>query len=200
MLQQCSHTPASVELITTRSAGESVDALASGSVDVGFFAIDPARAATTRYTGPYLQIEGSYLVRNDSPIHVNEEVDRDGTRVAVGGRSAYDLFLTRNLVRAQIERAPTSPSVVDFFLARGLDVAAGVKQQLEKDAARVGGLRLLPGHFMIIEQAMGVAKGREAGLAYLASFVEDVKASGFVAESLARRGIEGASVAPPKRA
>jgi polar amino acid transport system substrate-binding protein len=184
------------ELVTVASAGASVDALANGRVDVGFFAIDPARAATTAYTGPYVQIEGSYLVRNESRLRANEDVDRQGIRVAVGNRSAYDLFLTRNLQLATIARAPTSPAVVDYFLEHGLDVAAGVKQQLERDAKRLGGLRLLPGRFMVIEQAMGMAKGKQAGARYLAAFVEDVKASGFVADALARHRIEGATVAP----
>lgn len=185
------------ELVTVASAGQSVETLAAGRVDVGFFAIDPARAATTAYTGPYVQIEGAYLVRAESPVRANEEVDREGVRVAVGNKSAYDLYLTRNLKRAKIERAPTSPAVVDHFLANNLEVAAGVKQQLEADAARLPGLRLLPGRFMVINQAMGMARGREAGAKYLTDFVEEMKASGFVASALERHGIEGASIAPP---
>ena len=184
------------ELVTVTSAGQSVEVLKSGRVDVGFFAIDPARAVDTAFTGPYVQIEGAYLVRNDSPLRSNEQVDREGTRVAVGLRSAYDLFLTRELKRAKIERAPTSPAVVDYFLANRLEVAAGVKQQLEMDARRVGGLRLLPGRFMVINQAMGMRIGRAAGAKYLTAFVEDMKASGFVAEALRRHNIEGALVAP----
>lgn len=184
------------ELVTVTSAGQSVEILKSGRVDVGFFAIDPARAVDTAFTGPYVQIEGAYLVREDSPLRSNDQVDREGTRVAVGLRSAYDLFLSRELKRAKIERAPTSPAVVDYFLANRLEVAAGVKQQLEMDARRVGGLRLLPGRFMVINQAMGMRVGREAGAKYLTAFVEDMKASGFVAEALRRHNIEGAAVAP----
>ncbi len=185
------------ELVTVTSAGASVQTLAEGRVDIGFFAIDPVRATTTAYTGPYVQIEGAYLVKNESPIRANEEVDREGIRVAVGNKSAYDLFLTRELKKAKIERAPTSPAVVDYFLANKLDVAAGVKQQLEADQKRVAGLRLLPGRFMVINQAMGMARGKEAGAKYLTAFVEEMKASGFVAEALRRHRIEGASVAPP---
>jgi polar amino acid transport system substrate-binding protein len=185
------------ELVVVTSAGQAVDALATGRVDVGFFAIDSARAATTAYTAPYVQIEGAYLVRDDSSLRVNEEVDREGTRVAVGNRSAYDLYLTRELKKATIERAPTSPEVVDYFIARRLDVAAGVKQQLERDAKRLGGLRLLPGRFMVINQAMGMTKGKHAGATYLVAFVEEMKASGFVAEALERHRVEGVTVAPP---
>ena len=185
------------DLVTVTSAGKSVEVLAEGRGDVGFFATDPARAATTAFTAPYVLLEGTYLVRNDSPVRANEDVDREGIRVAVGNKSNYDLYLTRNLKKAKIERAPTSPEVVDFFLARKLEVAAGVKQQLEMDARRIPGLRILPGRFMVINQAMGMARGKEAGAKYLNAFVEEMKASGFVAEALKRHKIEGLTVAPP---
>jgi polar amino acid transport system substrate-binding protein len=148
------------------------------------------------YTAPYVIIEGAYLVRQNSPLHRNEEVDRPGTRVVVGRGSAYDLFLARSLKAATLVRAPTSPAVTDLFLEQNLEVAAGVKQQLEADARRVGGVRLLPGRFMVIEQAMGVPKGRTAAQAWLSAFIEEMKASGFVAEALRRHRIEGAAVAP----
>ena len=120
-----------------------------------------------------------------------------GTRIAVGKGSAYDLFLTREIKNAQILRAPTSPTTVDFFLDQKLEVAAGVKQQLEMDAKRLPNLRLLPGRFMVIEQAMGLPNTRgTAAQACLADFVEVMKSSGFVADSLARHRIEGAAVAP----
>jgi polar amino acid transport system substrate-binding protein len=186
-----------IELVTFTSAGSVVEAVKARAVDLAFVAIDPVRAADMEYTAPYVIIEGAYLVRNASALQRNDEVDRAGTRVAVGRGSAYDLFLTRELKAAKLERAPTSPQVVDFFLANNLEVAAGVKQQLQADAARVGGVRLLPGRFMVIEQAMGVPKGRTAAQGWLSAFIEEMKASGFVASALRRHGIEGAAVAPP---
>ena len=189
-----------VELVTFSSAGAVVEAMKAGKVDLAFVAIDPVRATDMEYTAPYVIIEGAYLVRDSSPITRNDEVDRSGTRVAVGKGSAYDLLLTRELKSATLVRAPTSPEVVDFFLANNLDVAAGVKQQLEADAKRVGRVRLLPGRFMVIEQAMAVPKGRAATQAWLSSFVEEMKASGFVATALQRHGVEGAAVAPARSA
>lgn len=186
-----------VELVVFDTAGKSVEAVAADQADIGFFAIDPVRGADIAFTAPYVLIEGAYLVRAASPITRNEEVDRAGVRVAVGKGSAYDLYLTRALKQAQIVRAPSSPAVVQTFVDEGLEVAAGVKQQLEADQARHPGLRLLPGRFMVIQQAMGVPKRRgEAAAAALAAFVEEMKATGFVAEALARHGIRGASVAP----
>jgi polar amino acid transport system substrate-binding protein len=185
-----------VSLVTFNSAGNVVDAVKARQVDLAFVAIDPVRAADMEYTAPYVIIEGAYLVRSASPLQRNEEVDRAGTRVVVGRGSAYDLFLTRELKAATLVRAPTSPQVTDVFLAENLDVAAGVKQQLEADAKRVAGVRLLPGRFMVIQQAMGVPKGRTAAQAWLSAYIEQMKASGFVAEALQRHRIEGAAVAP----
>ena len=142
-------------------------------------------------------IEGAYLVRHDSPLQDMAQVDDPRHRVTVGQGSAYDLYLTRELRHAAITRAATSPTVVDTFLQEGTEVAAGVRQQLEADAARLGGLRLLPGSFMTIRQAMGLPRRRgEAAQQVLAAFVEDMKRSGFVEQALARHGIEGAAVAP----
>jgi polar amino acid transport system substrate-binding protein len=186
-----------LELVAFKSAGRSVEAVTNEEADIGFFAVDPVRGAGIGFTAPYVLIEGCYLVRDDSPLRENEDVDRAGIRVAVGAGSAYDLYLSRELKHAMIVRAPTSPTVVDTFVVQGLEVAAGVRQQLEADAKRLPGHRLLPARFMVIQQAMGLPKGRgEVAREFLAAFVEDVKSSGFVAAALTRHGIEGASVAP----
>jgi len=187
-----------IELKVFDAAAKSVAAVTSGEADIGFFAIDPLRGEGVRFSAAYVQIEGAYLVRQASPLTDNSQVDRAGTKVMVGKGSAYDLFLTRELKAATILRAPTSPAVVDAFLAENADVAAGVKQQLQADAARLPGLRLLPGRFMVIEQAMGVQANRgEAAQQALRAFVERMKASGFVAQALQRHKIQGAIVAPP---
>ncbi|CAN7722430.1 ABC transporter substrate-binding protein [Variovorax paradoxus] len=187
-----------LELVVFDAAGKSVEAVANEQADIGFFAIDPVRGAQIAFTEAYVLIEGSYLVRERSPLQHNDEVDREGTAVAVGKGSAYDLYLTCELKHAQIVRAPTSPTVVQTFLEQNLDVAAGVRQQLESDSRVHAGLRLLPGRFMVIRQAMGTPKTRGADAARaLRVFVEEMKASGFVADALNRHGIEGASVAPP---
>lgn len=185
------------ELIVSDSAANSVELVRSEQADLGFFAIDPLRGQGILFTAPYVLIEGAYLVRDDSPLHSNDQVDRPGTRITVGAGSAYDLFLTRQIQHANLVRAATSPAVVASFLANGDDVAAGVKQQLESDARRTPGLRLLPGAFMVIEQAMGLPASRgESARAWMVGFLESLKSSGFVASALARHHIAGAAVAP----
>lgn len=193
-----------IEWVELPAAGRAVEAVRARQVNLAFVAIDPVRGADLDYTPPYVVIEGAYLVRADSALSRLDEVDRPGNRVVVGRGSAYDLYLTRTLQHAQLVRSATSPAVVDQFLAEGLEVAAGVRQQLQADRDRLaatGGpaLRLLPGRFMVIEQAMAVPKGRQAAQAWLSAFIEEMKASGRVADSLRRHGIEGAAVAPPAR-
>jgi polar amino acid transport system substrate-binding protein len=183
-----------VELVTFDAAGKVFDALKTGAWDVAFLAIDPARAVDIAFSPAYVEIEGVYLVARDSPIRANAEVDRAGTRVVVGRGSAYDLYLTRELKAATLVRATTSPVVVDTMLADGVDVAAGVRQQLEADAKRVGGVRVLDGRFMVIRQAMGTPKAREAGARYVAAFVEEMKASGFVRRAIDRHRVDGVIV------
>jgi polar amino acid transport system substrate-binding protein len=184
--------------VVFETAAQSVEAVTTEAADVGFFAIDPLRGQGLSFTAAYVLIEGSYMVRESSPLQDNAEVDRAGHRLVVGQGSAYDLFLTREIQHAQIVRAPSSPAVVDTFLSQDCEVAAGVKQQLQADAQRLPGLRLLPGRFMVIQQAMGLPKGRgEAASAMLRAFVQEMKASGFVAQALARHNIQGTSVAPP---
>jgi polar amino acid transport system substrate-binding protein len=186
-----------LDTLVVDSALKSVQAVTEGRADIGFFAIDPQRAGSIRFTAPYVLIEGAYLVRQDSPLTANEQVDRAGTRIMVGRGSAYDLYLSRALKAAQLMHTPTSPTVVEQFLAQNADVAAGVKQQMQADAARLGGLRLLPGRFMVIEQAMGLPAERGATASdALQGFVEWAKRSGFVAQALARHAIDGAVVAP----
>ena len=186
-----------LELIVFDTAGKSVQAVAGEQADIGFFAIDPARGAELAFSAPYVLIEGCYLVREHSPIDSNQAVDRAANRVVVGAGSAYDLYLSRTLQQAQIVRAPSSPAVIDTFIEHNAEVAAGVRQQLETDAKRVGGLRLLAEGFMVIRQAMGVPKSRGPEAAeFLHRFVEEMKGSGFVQSALQRHRIAGASIAP----
>ena len=187
-----------LEALEFPAATKSVDAVIGGAADVGFFAIDPLRGAEIAFTDAYILIEGAYLVRADSPCRSNEDVDRAGTTIAVGKGSAYDLFLTRELKQAAFVRVPGAAEVVQTLQAGGADVAGGIRQVLVEVAAQAPALRVLPGRFMVIRQAMGLARSRgPAAEAALRAFVEETKASGFVADAMRRHGVAGATVAPP---
>ncbi len=176
------------------SAGQVTDAIPRNAWDIAFLAVDPVRAAEIEFTAPYVIIEGTYMVRQDSPLQFVGDVDKPGIRISVGLGSAYDLYLTRTIKSATVLRADAGggSAVIRKFLDDKLDVAAGVRQQLDAYAMDHPEMRVMPGHFQEIRQAMGMprveGKPRAAGAAFLADFVEEMKTSGFVAEALKRSG------------
>lgn len=187
-----------VKLTPFKTAGNTVDAVKTGDIDLVFVAIDPVRGADISYTPPYIQIEGAYMVKTSSSIQQNDQVDVSGNEIVVGKGSAYDLYLSREIKNATLLRAASSQAVVDDFMSGKGNVAAGVKQQLESDAKRYEGLRMLPGRFMVINQAIGIPKARpqyEQTTTYLSDLITQLKQSGFVAKSMHEHKIEGAKVA-----
>jgi len=186
-----------VDFVPFSEAGQVVEAVDGGTWDIAFLAVDPVRAGSIGFTAPYVLIEGVYLVPTASPLQRVEDVDRSGLRIAVAKGSAYDLFLTRTLTRAQVTRAATSAEALDLLVQNQVEAVAGVKQPLEQYTRAHSDTRLIPGRFMEIDQAMAVPKGRAAGLRFLNGFVEAMKASGFVAKALAESGQGDVVVAPP---
>jgi polar amino acid transport system substrate-binding protein len=171
------------------------DAAKTGGWDVAFLATDPDRANDIAFTAPYLEIDTTYLVPPGSPLGTLADVDREGVRIVVSDKSAYDLFLTRSLKHATLVRAPGVNASVDLYLSQKLDVLAGLRPTLVDAAARQSGSRILEGSFTVVGQAIGIPKNREGGAKYLREFVEDVKRSGLVEKAIQNNGIRGVSVA-----
>lgn len=184
-----------VEFVVFDSAGKVSGAANKNVWDICFLAIEPARAAEVEFTAPYVLIEGTYLVKADSPLKKVEDVDAPGLRIGVNVGAAYDLFLTRSLESATLVRAPHGSSMFDLFEAGHVDAAAGVRQPLDIYAKSHPEVRVMPDRFMEIRQAMAASKGRFAGQKYLAAFIDEMKAAGFVAAAIKRHG-QAAAVAP----
>src|SRR3954453_18001997 len=187
-----------LELVIFDAAGKVFEALKAGAWDIAFLAVEPVRAAEIDFTAPYVLIEGTYMVPKNSPLKEIADVDRPGIRIAVGPGSAYDLYLTRTIKHATLVRAEEGGgrAMIDMFLKDGLDVVAGVRQPLVDYASRDPNMRVMDGRFMQIQQAMGTPKGRAAAARYLRGYVEEMKASGFVADALKRSNQPDAAVAP----
>jgi polar amino acid transport system substrate-binding protein len=186
----------SLEMITFDAAGKVFAALEQGAWNVAFLAIEPVREEQISFSAPYVIIEGTYLVAADSAYVEVQDLDQPGLRLAVGKGAAYDLFLSRTLQHAQLERAETSAGAVDLYFSENLDAAAGVRQPLEKVAAADPRYRVLKGAFTSIRQAMAVPRGRDAGAAYVQAFIERKKAEGFVLAALVESGQGDVTVAP----
>jgi polar amino acid transport system substrate-binding protein len=183
------------ELIQYEKVGDVADGAKKGAWDVAFIGAEPQRAAEIDFTEPYVEIEACYLVPAGSPIKSIGEVDRKGVRIAVAGRSAYDLWLTRNIKNAELVRADSIGGSYQIFVGQKLEVLAGLKPRLLEDVTKLPGARILEGRFTAVNQAIGTPKGRPAGAAYLKQFAEDIKASGLVAQLIERHNVRGLSVA-----
>jgi polar amino acid transport system substrate-binding protein len=186
------------EFVIYTAAGKVFAAASENAWDIAFIAIEPARAGEVEFSPPYVLIEGTYMVRKDSPLQDVGDVDKPGIKIGVGLGSVYDLYLTRTLKNATLVRAPQGGAAGGIvpFLEQHLDAAAGVREPLDAYAKDHPEMRVMTGRFEEIRQAMGTPKGRMAGAAYLRAFVEEMKANGFVADALKRSG-QSAPVAPP---
>jgi polar amino acid transport system substrate-binding protein len=185
-----------VEIVAYDSVGAMVDGAKAGAWDIAFLGADPARAAEISFTAAYVELEATYLVPAGSPLRAVADVDREGVRVAAPTRAAYELFLTRSLKRARLVRAQGADAAVDLLVSGQVEALAGLRQALIAPAAKLPGSRILDGRFMAVQQAVGVPKGRDAGVTYLRGFVEEAKASGLVARAIEKTGARGVSVAP----
>jgi polar amino acid transport system substrate-binding protein len=186
-----------VEFVSFDGAGKTADAIRDGSVDVGFIASEAERANVIEFSSAYLELPATYLVPGGSALRSIDDVDKPGVRIAVSGRSAYDLYLSRTLKNAELVRAEGIPASVKLFVDQKLDALAGLKPGLLADAPKIPGSRVLDGQFTAVQQSIGVPKKRSGAAKYLREFVEDAKRSGLVAQLVEKHGVKGVNVAPP---
>lgn len=187
-----------IELLRYKTPGEVADDGPSDRWDIGNIGAEPKRAEHITFTAAYAEIVCTYLVPPGSDITSIDEVDQPGRRIASAHRAAYDLWLERNLQHAELVQVSGLDGAFEAFVDQCLDAMAGLLPRLTTDVERLPGSRILDGQFTAVQQAMGTPKDRDpAGATYLAEFVEAAKASGFVADAIARHGADGLSVAPP---
>jgi polar amino acid transport system substrate-binding protein len=186
-----------VQFVSFDAAGKLADAVKSAEVDIGFLGNEPQRADVIAFSPAYVELPVTFLVPAGSPIRGLADVDRAGVRIAVSARSAYDLFLSRNLKHAQLARAEGIPASAKLFAEQKLEALAGLKPGLMEEAHKLPGSRVLEGQITSVQQSIGAPKSRQAAAAYLREFVEDIKRSGLVAQTVAKHAVKGINVAPP---
>jgi polar amino acid transport system substrate-binding protein len=182
-----------IEIVSYDAAGRMADGAKAGSWDVAFLASDPDRAGEISFTAPYLEVDTTYLVPPGSRLKTLADVDQPGIRIAVSDKSAYDLFLTRTLKRAELVRAPGPQASFDLFFANKLDALAALRPILVDLAGKHPGTRVLDGSFTVVQQAIGTPRGRDTAAKYLGEFIADIKASGLLAKTVEKNGIRGVS-------
>lgn len=186
-----------VRYVPFQTPGELADAAEEDVWDIGLIGAEPQRAEKIAFSPPYCEIEATYLVPAGSPLKTLADVDQPGVRIAVMGRSAYGLWLDRNIKHAELIRSDTLDSAYEQFVRDKLDVLAGLRPRLNSEVRQLPGARILDGKFAAVQQAIGTARKNTAGAAFLRDFVEDAKTSGLVARLIEKHEVDGLSVAPP---
>lgn len=186
-----------VQYVPFPRPGELADQAGKDVWDIGLIGAEPQRAEVMAFTAAYAEIEATYLVPAGSPIVSVDQVDRPGVRIAVTDRSAYGLWLDRNIKQATLLRSQSLDSAFEQFQAEKLEALAGLRPRLLSDVEKLPGARILDGQFTAVQQAVGTARKNEAAAAWLSAFVEEAKASGTVARFIEQHKVKGLSVAPP---
>ena len=184
-----------IQLIPFDTQGELVEAVAKGICGIGLVGSDPDRAQKITFAPAYVEIEATYLVPPNSPLNAIEDVDTPGVRIASFKKSAYDLWLVRNIKNASLVHADTLEASVDLFFNEKLDALAGLKTGLIKDSKRLPGSTVLDGQFMAVQQGVATAKENLQSIEFLSRFVQDAKQSGLIASFIKKHKVNGLSVA-----
>ena len=188
-----------VTIVAFDSVAALGDAAPTNVWDIAFLGSDPAREKIMSFTAAYIELDATYLVPAASSLRNAAEVDRTGLRVTAPARANYELYLQRNLKNAKLLSVQGNEVAFDLLAAGKADALAGLTEGLMKLGAKLPGSRIVEGRFMAVQQSIAVPKGRDAGLAYLRSVVEDAKASGLVARAVEKTSAKGVTVAPPAK-
>jgi polar amino acid transport system substrate-binding protein len=186
-----------VKYVPYPKPGELADDVGKDKWDIGLIGAEPQRAEQIAFTAAYCEIEATYLVPAGSPIKTIAEVDRAGVRIAVTARSAYELWLARNIKHAKLVLSDSLDAALKQFADEKLEALAGLRPRLLTDVANLPGARILDGQFTAVQQAVGTPRKNTAGAKFLAAFVEEAKKSGLVGGFIERHKVKGLSVAPP---
>jgi polar amino acid transport system substrate-binding protein len=193
MRELASRLAVPVEFVVHATPGDVADASTAGTWDVAVLAIEQARAEKIAFSPAMTEIEATYVVQKNSPLQSVGQVDASGIRISAPEKAGYELYLTRTLRNATLVRTKSVQASIDLFNERRADALAGLKPALLESMSKIPDGRLLEGKFMTVNHGLGVPRERPAAAEYLKAFVEEMKASGFVARSIERHGVQGLS-------
>lgn len=186
-------------LIGVATPQDVIEAVQSGTADVGFVAYNPERAGPVEFSQPYMLVQQTFVVLQDSTIRSIADIDRPNQKIGARKGDSIALYLARTLKRGQlVNTAQSSSAEIKQMLVSGqLDAFGANRQRLSDVLPEVTGLRLLPDDLYGVEQTLIVPTGKPDTLKIVNQFIEDVRRSGFLHSAIERSGVVGIAVAPP---
>jgi len=188
-----------VVLVGVQTPQNVIDAVRNGQADVGFVAYNPERAGAVEFSRPFMLVQQSFLVKQDSPIRSVKDIDQPNLKIGARKADSMALYLARTLKQARlVEITESSGGEGAHALAVGeVDAFGSNRQRLSDTLRTTPGLRLLPDDLYGVEQTIIVPFGNAERLDTVNQFIDDVRRSGFLAASIAGSGVVGIAVAGP---
>jgi polar amino acid transport system substrate-binding protein len=179
------------EQVEFGSPAEIYEALKAGQIDMTIANQTPARADQFAWSQPLMLIELGFLAAAGSPVAAPADVDRPGVRVGVTQGGTVNGALARELKNATVVPAATLKNGIEMLAQHKIDAYATNKANLFEMSDALPGSRVLDGRWGLEHLAMAIPKGRDAGFAFVRTFVEDAKSEGLVARAAARAALRG---------
>jgi polar amino acid transport system substrate-binding protein len=186
-----------VALMPLPNPASVIDSIAKGEADIGFVAYAPERVGTVEFSQIYMLVQQSFVVPDSSRIRSVADIDAQGLRIAGGKGDSITLYLARNLKRATLVETDNTPDDAKRKLQAGeIDAYGANRQRLTNLLKEMPGYRLLPDSLFGVTQAIIVAKGKPDVLKDINAFIDDVRTSGFLQDTIAKSGVIGLEMAP----
>jgi len=187
-----------VSIIPLPTAAAVLEAVRSGTVDIGFVAPNPERTGVVLYSQTYMLVQQSALVRAESQLHSVKELDRPGQVIGINTDDSVGVWLKRRLTAAKVRETPdyTLADAVRWLRNEEVVAFAGGRQRLSSGTRDVPGLRMLEDNFYGVPQAIAAPLDRLDRLQLINTTLAEMRSSGFLADSVARSGIEGLTIVP----
>ena len=188
-----------VALVGVQTPQNVIDAVRTGQADVGFVAYNPERAGTVEFSRPFMLVQQSFLVKQDSPIRSVKEIDQPDLKIGARKADSMALYIARTLKQARLVEITESNGGegVQALAAGEVDAFGSNRQRLSDTLRAATGLRLLPDDLYSVEQTIIVPAGNTEMLNTINQFIDEVRRSGFLAASITRSGVVGIAVAAP---
>jgi len=180
-----------LKLIPYTTPGEIADDAENDKWDICNIGAEPQRAEKINFSAAYAEIQATYIVQSNSKINNILDVDKIGNKICVASRTAYGLWLERNIHNAELIQVEGVDSSFDIFLNENLDALAGLRPALIDDVKKISGGKILEGQFMSVQQAIGTSIQNIHSSIYIAEFVEEMKKSGFIQKLIDKHNVNG---------
>ena len=180
----------SFEIVQFANPGLLADAVDNNEWDIGNIASEKERGKTIDFSDPYVNIDANFLFREEDNFKNNNDIDQSGIKIAVFKRSAYDLWLTENLKKAELIRVNSIEESHNLFKENKVNILAGLKPKLIDEMKKNNNYEMIQSPFTYIKQSIGIKKGNPEVLDFINKFISNNIKEGYIKSLLKQHNVQ----------